>query len=69
MSNDADKAANPQLRFAHPRLGYAYSASKGNTVKATAVGQSGDVVQIELRSIGQPKAAVPTQLWAIVVVR
>src|SRR5256885_1878834 len=38
VDNDLGKPATPVV---HPRLGYAYSASKGSTVKARPIGQFG----------------------------
>jgi hypothetical protein len=44
MSNVAEDMGKPATPVVHPRLRYAYSASKGSTVKAYQSAISGDVV-------------------------
>jgi len=41
MSNVAEDMGKPATPVVHPRLGYAYSAPKVNTVKAISIGGFG----------------------------
>jgi hypothetical protein len=55
MSNVADEMGKPATRLVHPRVGYACSASKVNTVQARPIG---DGARVSFCFNGQPRTAI-----------